>query len=213
MQNVGMSTNHLRLVVPKGRMETQLVQVLNENGFFLEKESDRSLMFSDTANQIDLLPLKSQDILTFLECGFADYGIIGRDVFNEQSLNLQTIAALPLGICRMSLAGYPDYKLSEKQFLRIATKYPQQAKEVLKKLGMAGDIITLTSSVELAPIMGISDGILDIVETGSTLVANGLVEWFTTEKIQALLIKNPVIQRTEPPIIARLLSALQSFDQ
>ncbi len=210
MQNIGMSTNHLRLVVPKGRMETQVVQLLNDNGFFLEKESDRSLMFSDTVNQIDLLPLKSQDILTFLEYGFADYGIIGRDVLNEQTQNFQTVAALPLGVCRMSLAGYPDFKLSEKQFIKIATKYPLQAKEVLKKLGMTGDIITLNSSVELAPIMGISDAILDIVETGTTLVANGLVEWFTTEKIQALLIKNPVIQRSEPPLIKTLLSAMQS---
>lgn len=185
---MAISTSQLKLLVPKGRMESVLLEALEKNGMHFEKAASRSLFYTSEVLGIDMIPLKSQDILTYMRMGLADLAILGEDMLAESALDYPQIAPLSIGTCRMSLAGYPTYPLSRQSYLRIASKYPVQAEAVLRDLGMAGEVITLSSSVELAPILGFADAILDIVETGRTLKDNGLVEWFPLKPIASVLI-------------------------
>lgn len=181
-------TSPIKLVVPKGRMESMIIEALKERGLRFEKAASRSLFYTGVGIEIDVIPLKSPDILTYMEMGLADYAILGEDILAESASDYQTIAPLKIGECRMSLAGFPMFPLSRQKYLRIASKYPVQAAKVLKDLGIDGEVITLTSSVELAPILGFADAILDIVETGATLRDNGLVEWFPLKPIASVFI-------------------------
>lgn len=177
----------LLIGIPKGRMEELILTKLNGFGFNFTKDASRSLVICDNEYGIDLLPLKSNDILTFVKNGVADYGIVGRDVLDEMQGQFKIIKEMPIGICRMSVSGPPQLKLSQMRYLKIATKYPIQAKNVLKKLGMAGDVLTVNSSVEIAPLLKLSDCILDIIETGKTLEDNGLAELFCVNDIRSQL--------------------------
>jgi len=178
----------MKVLIPKGRMENAILESLESRGIAFEKAASRSLYYSGVGVSIDIIPLKSQDILTYMEKGLADYAILGEDILAESALNYKVLAPLKMGECRMSLAGYPYFPLSRQSYLRIASKYPIQAAEVLKDLGIDGEVITLQSSVELAPILGFADAILDIVETGSTLRDNGLVEWFPIRPVTSVLV-------------------------
>lgn len=198
----------IRIVVPKGRMETTLVKSLNEKGYHFTKKTKRSLFYTSPRSGLALLPLKSRDIITFLDSGYADMGIVGRDVYDETIKDLDILRTLPIGQCRMSIAARKDYPISEQTFIKIATKYPQQAKEALGLLGIPGQVITLESSVELAPLLSMADCILDIVETGNTLKENDLEELITVKNIQALAIKKPILNPRIELVLNQFLDTL-----
>jgi ATP phosphoribosyltransferase len=209
---MGFTNNSPRLLIclPKGRMEKLIINQLNQSGFNFSKDASRSLMISDEENNIDLLPLKSSDILTFVKRGIADYGIVGRDILDETPKTFRVVNTFPIGVCRMSIAARKDFKLSEMRYLRIATKYPNQAKNVLKNLGMAGDVLMINSSVEIAPLLNLSDCILDIIETGKTLIDNGLEELFSVNTVSANLFKYST-NKTCPDSLIKALSAMEEI--
>lgn len=202
----------LKLLVPKGRMETTLINSFRAAGLNFEKAASRSLFYTSKDIGVQIIPLKSQDIITYMDKGLANLAIIGEDLLDENIPDGRycDLAQLTIGQCRMSLAGYPDFALSKQDFLRIASKYPLQAQQVLQNLGIKGEVIPLTSSVELAPILGFADAILDIVETGATLKDNGLVEWFPLKPICSKVISPALqdltkVQRTTQQILLNAL--------
>lgn len=204
--STNLSTGPLKVLVPKGRMETQVVEALAEKGLVYEKAASRSLYYTCDTLPVTLIPLKSQDILTYMDRGLSDFAILGEDMLAESQGPYEVLAALSIGACRMSLAGYPNFPLSRQVYLRIASKYPSQAARVLRDLGIEGEVITLSSSVELAPILGFADAILDIVETGATLKDNGLVEWFPIRPIASVVIGHD--QKLLPKDLSRALNTL-----
>lgn len=181
----------IRIAVSKGRVAEQTLIKLNGLGYDFQPEDDRLLSVIDTTGNLELVFLKAQDIPFYVANAIADLGIVGNDILNEYPNTWIELMALDIGFCRMCLAG-PRGRLPEQyKWLTLATKYPNAAKAFLKTRQLAGEIVPLQGSVELAPLLGISDLIVDLVETGSTLRAHDLViheELFT---VSSRLIANP----------------------
>lgn len=176
------------IAVPKGRLFKQVLDAFSKAGYPFTADSDRSLVYINEALSTSLVPLKSEDVLTFVDQGLCDAGILGLDIILENSKENLIRGSLELGKCRLSIAGKPDVRLSENRFVKVASKYPKLAKAFLNKLGMAGEVIPMNSSVEVAPLLGMADCILDIIETGTTLKANGLEEWYPLYAVSSQLI-------------------------
>lgn len=166
------------IAIAKGRIEKDIyrrLSILN-----MEKCIDtdsRKLIFADEQNQITYIYVKPSDVVTYVEKGVADLGIVGKDTIleNENDNEVYELLDLGFGKCKFSVAaikGKNNYSREER--LRVATKYPNIAKNYFKSRGQKIEIIKLNGSVELAPIVGLSDVIVDLVETGNTLKANGL---------------------------------------
>lgn len=185
-------TNTLkRIAIPKGRLFKQVLEAFEKSGYPFTAENDRSLVYINNALNTSLLPLKSEDVLTFVDQELCDAGILGLDILLEKNKENLVRGTLQIGKCRLSIAGKPEVRLSENRFIRVASKYPKLAKDFLNKLGMAGEVIPMNSSVEVAPLLGMADCILDIIETGATLEANGLEEWYPLYPVSSqLIIKN-----------------------
>jgi ATP phosphoribosyltransferase len=136
----------------------------------------RKLVFYDSKNDIRFILVKPSDVPTYVDHGVADMGIVGKDTLMEAGLPLYEMADLKFGKCRLVIAGYPERTNSlTSSVLRVATKYPETAKKYYASKGESIECIKLNGSVELGPILGLSDVILDIVESGRTLEENGLV--------------------------------------
>ena len=170
--------NNIVIAIAKGRIEKDVyrrLSILN-----MEKCIDtdsRRLIFTDEENQITYIHVKPSDVAIYVEKGVADLGIVGKDTIleNENDNEVYELLDLGFGKCKFSVAaikGKNNYSKEER--LRVATKYPNIAKNYFKSRGQKIEIIKLNGSVELAPIVGLSDVIVDLVETGNTLEANGL---------------------------------------
>lgn len=188
------SSETLKLALPKGRMSEESLEYLYSRDITsLKKFPDsRELIFHDSEKNIDFLIIRSQDVGTYVEQGAADIGILGYDVLLENSYDVYTPASLPFGKCHLAVA-YPEKLNSwkDKRNIRVATKYPNLTTRFFYQKGYNIQIIKLYGSIEIAPIIGISDVIVDLVSTGRTLKANHLVE---DEKIiysSARMIVNP----------------------
>ena len=169
----------LTLALPKGRLADESIELFIQKSWFEYKpnESARELTFEDNLKKLRLLLVKAQDVPTYVEESAADVGVIGYDTLCEGKYDLITPLDLNIGKCRLSLAAAKDFDLKKfKRKLRVATKYPNLAKEFFFSKGINCEIIKLYGSIELAPICGLSDCIVDLVSTGATLKANGLIE-------------------------------------
>ena len=140
-------------------------------------ENTRKLIIFDKTNEYRFILVKPADVPTYVDHGVADIGIVGKDTLMEAELPLYEMADLKFGRCRLAVAGYPGRKDNSltSSVLRVATKYPEIAKKYYASKGESIECIKLSGSVELGPILGLSDVILDIVESGRTLKENGLV--------------------------------------
>ena len=170
---------YLTFALAKGRLADKTMQLLNKIGISCDemKEDSRKLIFTNEDLKLRFFLSKANDVPTYVEYGAADIGVIGKDTLLEEKRNLYEVLDLGFGKCRFAVAGKPEIrdKLNKSNDLRVATKYPNIAKEYFyKKKRQTVEIIKLNGSVELGPIVGIADVIVDIVETGSTLKANGL---------------------------------------
>jgi len=167
----------IRIAITKGRIEKDIYKLLKASGFDTEPidNKDRELLIQ-TKDGIEMIFAKSNDVLTFIEHGIVDVGMVGKDVLKESDFtDYDDLLDLNVGKCYFALAGYPEYKTKDfKSRKRIATKYPNIAKEYFSSKQEDVEIIQLEGSVELGPVVGLADAIVDIVETGSTLKANGL---------------------------------------
>ncbi|WP_434799573.1 ATP phosphoribosyltransferase [Terrisporobacter vanillatitrophus] len=170
--------DNIVIAIAKGRIEKDVyrrLKILNMEEC-IETDS-RKLIFKDEENKITYIHVKPSDVVTYVEKGVADLGIVGKDTIleNENDNEVYELLDLGFGKCKFSVAGVKgENNYSREETLKVATKYPTIAKNYFKSRGQKIEIIKLNGSVELAPIVGLSDVIVDLVETGNTLKANGL---------------------------------------
>ena len=166
----------LNIALPKGRLGDQVYELLASVGYDCKSiyDENRKLVFENPQTGVRYLLVKPSDVAIYVEHHAADVGIVGKDILMESNPDVYELLDLGLGKCRMCVAGKEDYVEDKDRPVRVATKFTNIAKEHYAKLGRDIDIIKLNGSIELAPILGLSDVIVDIVETGTTLRENGL---------------------------------------
>ena len=166
----------LTIAIAKGRLQAQTLALLTSAGlgFSSETLSSRQLAVEDESGRYRLIFVKPADVPVYVEHGVADCGIVGRDILLESNTDLLQPLSLNIGACRIVVAAKNDATLSQLGIVRVATKYPRIAARHFGARGVAVDLIELSGSVELAPILGLADCIVDLVETGKTLQENGL---------------------------------------
>ena len=168
----------IHMALAKGRIAKTVMTYLQKSGYEFPtySENSRKLIFEDVGQTIKVTLVKSPDVAVYVERGAADIGVVGEDVLIEECSGADVYEILDLGIgcCRMAVAGIAGKKVDMTKRITVGTKYPRIARQYFENNHHSVDIIKLNGSVELAPIVGLSDVIVDIVETGNTLRANGL---------------------------------------
>lgn len=205
----------MRIALAKGRLGEKATQLFKEIG--LAKGLDlksRKLVFKDRDRDIEYILLKPSDVVTYVENGVADLGVVGSDVIMEREEEVYELFDLGFGKCKFSIAS----KKGESDFLnnklvRVATKYPRVARKYFESINKSIEIIPLNGSVELAPLVGLSDCIVDIVETGNTLRANDLEVLEDMYQVSARLICNKVSYRFYKEEIYEIVRKLRSLDE
>jgi ATP phosphoribosyltransferase len=201
----------LTMALPKGRVLRAVAPLLSRAGVDVEGllADDRTLMRESPASGIRFLLLKPDDVPTYVEYGSADLGVCGRDVLLERTADLYRPLDLRVGICRIVVAGVAGRPVPTG-VPRIGTKYPRIAAEHFARRGVQADVIYLQGSVELAPIVGLADLIVDIVETGETLVQNGLVVLEEVAPISSVLVVNRAAYKLRHHRVTPLVEALRA---
>ena len=202
----------LSIALTKGRLEKQTVAMLEECGYGIEslKNKGRALVFDDSVYDIHYFLVKSNDCITYVEHGVADIGVVGKDTLIEGGKDYYEMLDLQLGKCKFIVASLPENELFSKVgHVTIGTKYPTVAKNYFLSKGMDVEIIKIDGSVELAPILGLCDGIVDIMETGTTLKENGLVVLDTVCDISARVIVNKASYKLKRDEIMKVISDLE----
>lgn len=207
---------YLTFALAKGRLADKTMQLLEQIGMPCEemKSKSRKLIFSNEDLKLKFFLAKASDVPTYVEYGAADIGVVGKDTLLEEKRNLYEVLNLGFGVCKMAVAGKEDVKekLTRSCNLRVATKYPQIATEYFyHKKKQTVEIIKLNGSIELAPIVGLSDVIVDIVETGSTLKENGLVVLEEICPLSARMVVNRVSMKMENERITKLIEDLKGI--
>lgn len=168
----------IQIALTKGRLEKESIKIFEKAGFNCTelKNKGRKLIFHDEKNNIKYFLVKAQDSITYVEHGVADIAIVGKDTLMESDENFYEILDLGVGKCKFIVASMPNSELFNKVgHIKIGSKYPSVTKNYFKRKEMDVEVIKIEGSVELAPILGLCDGIVDIMETGTTLKENGLV--------------------------------------
>lgn len=180
----------LTIAMPKGRIFEEAVHFLQQAGLQVtaELQDSRKLVIPVENAQLEFILAKPTDVPTYVEYGVADVGVVGKDVLLEEERDVYELLDLQIGYCRMMVAGMPDWKPTEAP--RVATKYPKIASRYFREQGQQVEVIKLNGSVELAPMIGLADRIVDIVSTGRTLKENGLIELEHICEITTRLIAN-----------------------
>lgn len=200
----------LTIALPKGRLAQKSLELIEKCGISLPEElDDRKLIAFDKNNEYRFLYVKPADVPTYVERGTADIGIAGKDTIMEESKDIYEILDLNIGKCRLCIAGKCPQVMKNVHTLRVATKYPNIARKYFESKFIFPDIIELKGSVELAPITDLSDVILDIVESGTTLRSNGLQVLEEVAGISARLIANKVSFKTKYDIINPIIKSLE----
>lgn len=182
----------INIALPKGRLGEKVYNLFESLGYGCPsiKENSRKLVFEDEANGVRYFWVKPSDVAIYVLTGVADVGVVGKDIILEQKPDVYELLDLGFGKCRMAVAGKKGERMSTDKTIRVATKFPEIAKKYFASKSRAIDIIKLNGSIELAPILGMSDVIVDIVETGTTLKENDLEVYETIVPISARLIAN-----------------------
>jgi ATP phosphoribosyltransferase len=199
----------LVVAIPKGRVLSQLAKRLSSLGVDRNVllADDRTLVRDDPTTGLRFLLLKPDDVPTYVEYGSADLGIVGRDVLLEREYDVYAPLDLGIGICRMCVAGR-EMAPAPGRTLRVATKFPNIASRYFLGKGQQVDLVYVQGSVELAPLTGLADVIVDIIESGETLRQNGLIELEFICPISAVMIANRVALKLKRASIAPLLRTL-----
>ena len=204
-------SNSLILALPKGRVYEDVIPLLEKTQFAIKDDVKKSRkMLLDTKHpSVKVLIIRGWDVPTYITSGAAHLGIVGKDILLEkEEEEFVELADLGLGKCRLSLAGYEDV-LTGSARLKIATKYPKSSTKFMNAIGIQPEIIYLNGAQEIAPVLGLSDAIIDLVDTGKTLTANGLTEIKTIADISTRLIANKASIKTKSTIINEILEALK----
>ena len=200
------------IALTKGRLEKQTVALLEKAGYGIEdlKNKGRQLIFSDTIKDVAYCLVKPNDCITYVQHGVTDIGVVGKDTLLEGDQDYYEMLDLKIGKCKFIVAGLDGYSPFEKiGHVKIGTKYPHIAKDYFLKRGMDVEIIKIDGSVELAPILGLCDGIVDIMETGTTLKENGLTVFDTVCDISARVIVNKASFKLKRKEIYQILQDLK----
>lgn len=187
----------ITIALPKGKLFSLSKKMFEKVGIAAEglDEKSRKLVIKNEKEKVDFIITKTMDLPTYVEYGAADMGIIGKDVLLEENKDVYELLDLKFGVCRLMLAvpeALKRNKMTDYANMRVATKYPRVAEEFFREEGIQVEIINLNGSIELAPIVGLSELIVDIVETGTTLKENKLMEIAVIKPVTARLIVNRV---------------------
>ena len=196
-------SKQITIALTKGRIEKDTVKLLEKAGFDLSfmAEKGRNLIFESPDKKFRFLLVKAPDVTTYVRHGVADLGVVGKDVLMEHPSGYLEMLDLNFGLCKFSLASTADYQPKDHKRKRIATKYPTVATDFFNQKGEDVEIISIQGSVEIAPVIGLADAIVDIVETGNTLVANGLQLYEDICRISARLIVNKAALKNNPEVM------------
>ena len=207
---------YLTFALAKGRLATKTLSILETIGITCEEMKDkdsRKLIFVNEELKLKFFLAKATDVPTYVEYGAADIGVVGRDTILEEDKKIYEVLDLDIGKCRMCVAGPESARelLESGQMIRVATKYPKIAKDYFfNKKHQTVEIIKLNGSIELAPIVGLSEVIVDIVETGATLKENGLSVLEEILPLSARMVVNQVSMKMEHERIAAIIEKLRN---
>lgn len=205
------SSTMLTIAMPKGRIFEEAAELLRRAGYKLPPEFDdsRKLIIDVPEENIRFILAKPMDVVTYVEHGVADLGIAGKDVMLEEDRDVYEVLDLKISACYLAVAGLPNAK-AVSVAPKIATKYPSVASRYFREQGEQVEIIKLNGSIELAPMIGLAERIVDIVSTGRTLKENGLVELERIQDITSRLIVNPVSYRMKDQFIDDMVERLSA---
>ena len=208
---------YLTIALAKGRLAKKAMELFEAIGLSCEEMKDkdsRKLIFTNEEQGVRFFLAKASDVPTYVEYGAADIGIVGKDTLLEEGRKLYEVMDLGIGKGRMCVCGPASAQemLRHHQLIRVATKYPHIAKDYFyNQKYQTVEIIKLSGSIELAPIVGLSEVIVDIVETGSTLRENGLAVLEEVCSLSARMVVNQVSMKTENERITRIIKAFQAL--
>ncbi|HIV11793.1 MAG: ATP phosphoribosyltransferase [Clostridiales bacterium] len=206
---------YLTIALTKGRLASKTLELLEKTGITCEEMKDkntRKLIFVNEEKKLRFFLAKGPDVPTYVEYGAADIGVVGKDTILEEGRKLYEVLDLGFGKCRMCICGPESARelLESNRLIRVATKYPNIAKDYfLNKKHQTVEIIKLNGSIELAPIVGLSEVICDIVETGSTLRENGLKVLEEVCPLSARMVVNQVSMKMENERISAMIQDLK----
>ncbi|MFO7696254.1 MAG: ATP phosphoribosyltransferase [Anaerolineae bacterium] len=201
----------LTVALPKGRMQDEVLDIFSEAGYPGESDGGRRLVFPDATGRLRFLLAKPSDVPTYVEYGAAALGIVGLDTVREGGHDLYEPLSLGIGRCRLALAGPASWRgrdLRLEPYLRVASKYPRLAQDYFQQRDLSVEIIYLSGSIELAPVVGLADLLVDLVQSGRTLRENGLVELETIMESEAVLVVNRATQQLRSQDIRSVVDAL-----
>ena len=199
----------LGVALPKGRLSSEVLLLLEKAGFegAVSVGDSRKLVIEDARNQIRYFLVKPSDVAVYVLHGAADIGVVGKDILLETAPDIYELLDLRLGVCDLIVAGPEGFK-DTREVLRVATKFPNVAKKHYRAKGREIELIALNGSIELAPLVGLSDVIVDIVQTGGTLKANKMAVLEQIEPVSARLIANIASYKFKAEQIDRIKQAL-----
>ena len=207
-------TGRLTLALPKGRLLDSALQALREVGVEGVDQDSRRLIFDDARGSLRLLFLKPADVPAYVTYGAAHLGIVGKDILLEQEPNVYEPLDLGFGVCRLVVAEPRELWARDDparwSWVRVATKYPRLTEQYFSARGVQVEIVRLDGSIELAPLVGLAERIVDLVQSGETLRANGLVEVAEITRSTARLIVNRAAMSTEYARINELIAQLRA---
>ena len=203
----------INVALPKGRLGEKVYGIFESVGYDCPsiREENRKLVFENEAAGVRYFWVKPSDVAIYVERGAADIGVAGKDILLEYRPDVYELVDLGIGKCRMCVAGKKDFYDDPGRTLRVATKFPRIAADYYAGRSRNIDIIKLNGSIEIAPLLGLSDVIVDIVETGETLLENGLEPKETIVPISARLIANKVAYKYKNAEIRELCRKVSEF--
>ena len=203
----------LTLALPKGRLLDPALDLLRELGVTGIDPDSRKLIFRDAGRDLEVLLLKPADVPAYVTYGAADVGIVGKDILLEQDPDVYEPLDLGFGFCRLVVAElrtlWQRDDPTKWSWVRVATKYPRLTEQYFSARGIQVEIVRLDGSIELAPLVGLADRIVDLVQSGETLRANGLVEVAEITRSTARLIVNRASMKTEHAAVTRLIDDMR----
>ncbi|HZF03403.1 MAG TPA: ATP phosphoribosyltransferase [Patescibacteria group bacterium] len=206
--------NGLTLALPKGRLLDPALALLRELGVSEIDPDSRKLIFRDAGRDLEILLLKPADVPAYVTYGAADLGMVGKDILLEQDPDVYEPLDLGFGFCRLVVAEpralWERDDPAKWSWVRVATKYPRLTEQYFSARGIQVEIVRLDGSIELAPLVGLADRIVDLVQSGETLRANGLVEVAEITRSTARVIVNRASMKTEHGAVTRLIDDMRA---